>query len=75
MLSAGPNFKGIKMIPPGPHFVYYSSSSRLLYFVLFLSSTFLNIHSLLLLLLFKKKNLFIYQRTAFGLATYNLLVC
>ncbi|XP_059449846.1 uncharacterized protein LOC132180879 isoform X1 [Corylus avellana] len=28
MLSAGPNFKGIKMIPPGPHFVYYSSSSR-----------------------------------------------
>ncbi|XP_041007723.1 protein AAR2 homolog isoform X2 [Juglans microcarpa x Juglans regia] len=26
--SVGPSFKGIKMIPPGPHFVYYSSSSR-----------------------------------------------
>jgi len=24
----GPAFKGIKMIPPGTHFVYYSSSSR-----------------------------------------------
>ncbi|KAF7831073.1 protein AAR2-like protein isoform X1 [Senna tora] len=28
MFSVGPAFKGIKMIPPGPHFVYYSSSSR-----------------------------------------------
>ncbi|XP_071698277.1 uncharacterized protein [Rutidosis leptorrhynchoides] len=28
MFSVGPNFKGIKMIPPGPHFVYYSSSNR-----------------------------------------------
>ncbi|XP_054797985.1 uncharacterized protein LOC129303018 isoform X2 [Prosopis cineraria] len=28
MFSVGPSFKGIKMIPPGPHFVYYSSSSR-----------------------------------------------
>ncbi|XP_008457082.2 uncharacterized protein LOC103496849 isoform X2 [Cucumis melo] len=28
MFSAGPSFKGIKMIPPGPHFLYYSSSSR-----------------------------------------------
>lgn len=28
MFSAGPKFKGIKMIPPGPHFVYYSSSNR-----------------------------------------------
>ncbi|XP_057971583.1 uncharacterized protein LOC131160196 isoform X2 [Malania oleifera] len=28
MFSVGPNFMGIKMIPPGPHFVYYSSSSR-----------------------------------------------
>ncbi|CAK9150643.1 unnamed protein product [Ilex paraguariensis] len=26
--SVGPAFKGIKMIPPGPHFVFYSSSSR-----------------------------------------------
>ncbi|XP_022632103.1 protein AAR2 homolog isoform X3 [Vigna radiata var. radiata] len=24
----GPAFKGIKMIPPSTHFVYYSSSSR-----------------------------------------------
>jgi hypothetical protein len=59
MLSAGPNFKGIKMIPPGPHFVYYSSSSRLLYFVLFLSSTFLNIHSFLLLLFKKFLNIYL----------------
>ncbi|PQM36720.1 protein AAR2 homolog [Prunus yedoensis var. nudiflora] len=29
MFSVGPDFKGIKMIPPGPHFVYYSSSTRL----------------------------------------------
>ncbi|EPS59191.1 hypothetical protein M569_15618, partial [Genlisea aurea] len=29
MVSAGPNFKGIKMIPPGVHFIYYSSSDRL----------------------------------------------
>ncbi|XP_043693918.1 protein AAR2 homolog [Telopea speciosissima] len=28
MSSVGPVFKGIKMIPPGPHFVYYSSSNR-----------------------------------------------
>ncbi|KAL5126829.1 Protein AAR2 [Glycine soja] len=28
MFSVGPAFKGIKMIPPGVHFVYYSSSSR-----------------------------------------------
>ncbi|XP_020523331.1 protein AAR2 homolog isoform X5 [Amborella trichopoda] len=28
VFSAGPNFKGIKMIPPGPHFVYYSSSNK-----------------------------------------------
>ncbi|KAK3003218.1 hypothetical protein RJ639_018891 [Escallonia herrerae] len=28
MFTAGPAFKGIKMIPPGPHFIYYSSSSR-----------------------------------------------
>ncbi|KAK7300712.1 hypothetical protein RJT34_11560 [Clitoria ternatea] len=28
MFYAGPAFKGIKMIPSGTHFVYYSSSSR-----------------------------------------------
>ncbi|XP_038906837.1 protein AAR2 homolog isoform X2 [Benincasa hispida] len=28
MFSVGPSFKGIKMIPPGPHFLYYSSSCR-----------------------------------------------
>ncbi|MED6167601.1 hypothetical protein PIB30_004410 [Stylosanthes scabra] len=28
MFSVGPSFKGIKMIPPGIHFVYYSSSTR-----------------------------------------------
>ncbi|XP_010528522.1 PREDICTED: protein AAR2 homolog isoform X2 [Tarenaya hassleriana] len=28
MFSVGPAFKGIKMIPPGIHFVFYSSSSR-----------------------------------------------
>ncbi|KAL3526983.1 hypothetical protein ACH5RR_011639 [Cinchona calisaya] len=28
MFSSGPNFKGIKMIPSGIHFVYYSSSDR-----------------------------------------------
>ena len=28
MFSVGPVFKGIKMIPPGPHYVYYSSSNR-----------------------------------------------
>ncbi|GLT57248.1 hypothetical protein SLA2020_302350 [Shorea laevis] len=28
VFSVGPNFKGIKMIPPGVHFVFYSSSSR-----------------------------------------------
>ncbi|XP_020584218.1 protein AAR2 homolog [Phalaenopsis equestris] len=26
--SVGPNFKGIKMLPPGPHFIYYCSSSK-----------------------------------------------
>lgn len=29
MYSSGPSFKGIKMIPPGIHFIYYSSSNRL----------------------------------------------
>ncbi|XP_047327242.1 protein AAR2 homolog [Impatiens glandulifera] len=28
MFSVGPAFKGIKMIPPGPHFIYYSSSNK-----------------------------------------------
>ncbi|XP_009802816.1 uncharacterized protein LOC107793749 isoform X1 [Nicotiana tabacum] len=28
MFSTGPNFKGVKMIPPGVHFIYYSSSNR-----------------------------------------------
>ncbi|KAB5516657.1 hypothetical protein DKX38_027305 [Salix brachista] len=28
MFTVGPAFKGIKMIPPGPHFAYYSSSSK-----------------------------------------------
>ncbi|GAA0146365.1 RNA splicing factor [Lithospermum erythrorhizon] len=28
MFSSGPVFKGIKMIPPGVHFLYYSSSNR-----------------------------------------------
>ncbi|WVZ83675.1 hypothetical protein U9M48_030800 [Paspalum notatum var. saurae] len=28
MFAVGPKFKGIKMVPPGPHFVYYCSSSR-----------------------------------------------
>lgn len=28
MFSVGPKFKGIKMVPPGPHFIYYRSSSR-----------------------------------------------
>lgn len=28
IFSVGPVFKGIKMIPPGPHFIYYSSSNR-----------------------------------------------
>ncbi|KAK4383445.1 protein AAR2 [Sesamum angolense] len=28
MFSSGPNFKGIKMIPPGIHFIYYSSANR-----------------------------------------------
>ncbi|PNX77912.1 protein AAR2, partial [Trifolium pratense] len=27
MFFVGPAFKGIKMIPPGTHFVYYSSST------------------------------------------------
>nr|CAD1842683.1 unnamed protein product [Ananas comosus var. bracteatus] len=28
LFSTGPKFKGIKMIPPGPHFIYYSSSNK-----------------------------------------------
>ncbi|TVU07028.1 hypothetical protein EJB05_47067 [Eragrostis curvula] len=28
VFSVGPKFKGIKMVPPGPHFVYYCSPSR-----------------------------------------------
>lgn len=28
MFSVGPLFKGLKMIPPGPHFIYYSPTSR-----------------------------------------------
>ncbi|XP_078431214.1 AAR2 protein family [Wolffia australiana] len=28
MFSVGPLFKGIKMIPPGPHIVYYCASNR-----------------------------------------------
>lgn len=28
VFSAGPEFKGIKMIPPGIHFVFYSSSNK-----------------------------------------------
>ncbi|CAN6270898.1 unnamed protein product [Urochloa humidicola] len=28
IFSVGPKFKGMKMVPPGPHFVYYCSSSR-----------------------------------------------
>lgn len=28
MFSVGPNFKGIKMIQPGPHFIYYSPSNK-----------------------------------------------
>ncbi|KAL0431377.1 UNVERIFIED_CONTAM: protein AAR2 [Sesamum radiatum] len=28
MFSSGPNFKGIKMIPPGIHFIYYSLANR-----------------------------------------------
>ncbi|KAL6225824.1 hypothetical protein ACLB2K_004673 [Fragaria x ananassa] len=28
VVSVGPSFKGIKMIPPGPHFVSYSSPTR-----------------------------------------------
>ncbi|MCE5165971.1 hypothetical protein HAX54_013511, partial [Datura stramonium] len=27
MFSSGPNFKGVKMIPPGVHFIYYSASN------------------------------------------------
>ena len=32
MFSVGPAFKGIKMIPPASHFLYYTSSTRLGYF-------------------------------------------
>jgi A1 cistron-splicing factor AAR2 len=28
IFAVGPAFKGIKMIPPGIHFVFYSSSTR-----------------------------------------------
>jgi len=28
MFSVGPKFKGMKMVPPGPHFVYYCSPNR-----------------------------------------------
>ncbi|KAG0503276.1 hypothetical protein HPP92_003348 [Vanilla planifolia] len=28
MFSVGPKFKGIKMLPPGPHFVYYCSPNK-----------------------------------------------
>lgn len=28
IFTVGPDFKGIKMIPPGIHFVFYSSSTR-----------------------------------------------
>jgi A1 cistron-splicing factor AAR2 len=28
MFLVGPKFRGLKMLPPGPHFVYYSSKSR-----------------------------------------------
>ncbi|KAG0565678.1 hypothetical protein KC19_7G006300 [Ceratodon purpureus] len=28
MFVVGPNFKGVKMMPPGPHFIYYSVASR-----------------------------------------------
>nr|CAB3486445.1 unnamed protein product [Digitaria exilis] len=28
VFSVGPKFKGMKMVPPGPHFIYYCSSSR-----------------------------------------------
>lgn len=28
MFAVGSNFKGMKMIPPGPHFVYYNAVSR-----------------------------------------------
>jgi hypothetical protein len=31
VFSVGPKFKGMKMVPPGPHFVYYCSSSRYQY--------------------------------------------
>ncbi|ONM18936.1 AAR2 protein family [Zea mays] len=28
MFSVGPKFKGMKMVPPGAHFVYYCSPNR-----------------------------------------------
>jgi A1 cistron-splicing factor AAR2 len=31
MFSVGPKFKGMKMVPPGPHFVYYCSPNRYQY--------------------------------------------
>lgn len=27
MFVVGPNFKGVKMMPPGPHFIYYSAAA------------------------------------------------
>nr|UPW27173.1 AAR2-like protein [Allium cepa] len=28
IFSVGPNFKGLKMVPPGTHFIYYSASNK-----------------------------------------------
>lgn len=28
MFVTGPRFKGVKMLPPGPHFVYYSAAGK-----------------------------------------------
>lgn len=33
MFVVGPNFKGVKMMPPGPHFIYYSAASRCVNFL------------------------------------------
>jgi hypothetical protein len=38
VFSVGPKFKGMKMVPPGPHFVYYCSSSRYQYELLLASN-------------------------------------
>ncbi|PKU78873.1 hypothetical protein MA16_Dca000216 [Dendrobium catenatum] len=40
IFSVGPNFKGIKMLPPGPHFVYYCSSNNSNHLSLFSVSLF-----------------------------------